>query len=88
MDLKDFIKNIVMEAETKIITLATSELENTDKKQKLDETILDYVQKYIDAVQVNFIVKMVLKRVIVPLVPTVTQLIYDLLKTKIQGITK
>lgn len=87
MKLKDFIKNLVKEATNEIIILAASTLDNTDKKDKLDETILDYVQTTMDKVKINPIVKLILKKVIVSLIPTLTQLIYDLLKSKVQGVT-
>ncbi len=88
MELKQFIENIVNVAKTKIITLAGTELANEEKKLKLDENILAYVQQYIDIVNVNFFVKFILKKVLIPLIPTLTQIIFDLIKTKIQGITK
>ena len=88
MKVKEFIENIVNIAKTKIIALAGTQLDNEAKKERLDGIILDYVQIYIDKVEVNFIVKLIIKKVLIPLIPTLTQLIYDLIKTKVQGITK
>lgn len=88
MEIKEFIENIVNVAKTKIIYLAETKLNNEDKKERLDETILNYVQMYIDKVKMNFFLKLAIKKVLIPLIPTLTQIIYDLLKTKLQGITK
>lgn len=88
MDLKQFIENIVNIAKTKITYLAETKLDNIDKKTRLDEAIVNYIQLYMDKVSVNFFVKAILKRVLIPLVPTLTQIIFDLIKTKVQGITQ
>ena len=46
-----------------------------------------YVQKVLTTQKLNIFVKLLIKKLIVPCLDDVTQLIYDLLKTKIKGVT-
>lgn len=88
MKLKEFITNFVEQAKNKIIELAQTELTNENKKLMLDHYIIDYVEKAINGLTINFVFKIALRKLVLPNVSLITQLIFDLLKAKIEGITK
>lgn len=88
MKLKEFIKNFAEQAKNKIIELAHTELTNENKKLMLDHYIVEYVEKAINGLTVNFVFKIALRKLILPNISVITQLIFDLLKAKIEGITK
>lgn len=80
-----FIKSFVNTAKEKIVELATTELNNQDKKKKLDEAIITFLELNVE--RYNVFVRLAIKKLIIPNVDNVTQLIYDLLKAKIKGVT-
>ena len=89
MKFKDFIQNTVKTAETIIVKVEEyKELTNQEKKQRVDEVIGKYVSSTIDYVQINFLFKLILKKYLLPNVPVITQAIFDLIKTRVEGITK
>lgn len=88
MELKNFILNFVNTTKTNIIDLAKTELNNNNKKMVLDQRIIDFLDNTIAGVKLNFILKLALKKLLLPNVSVITQIIFDLLKAKIEGITK
>ena len=82
MELKQFVENFVTFTQGKIRNLALAELNNEFKKKKLDEAVVTVTKEYINKLQVNFIIKLVIKQAFIPLIPTITQAIYDLFKAK------
>lgn len=88
MSIKDFINGFVTTAESKIIELVNTELDNADKKAALDKVVADYVERAIDNLPINFLLKILLRKCLVKNIGVFTQAIYDLLKTKIKGLTK
>ena len=88
MELKNFILNFVNTTKQNIIDLAKTELNNNNKKMVLDQRIIDFLDNTIAGVKVNFILKLALKKLLLPNVSIITQIIFDLLKAKIDGITK
>lgn len=64
------------------------DLTGEEKKARLDDIVKNYVLVAIDNIPLNFIVKIVIKRVIVENIPFITQAIYNLLKARIKGITQ
>lgn len=88
MELKNFILNFVNTTKQNIIELAKTELNNNNKKMVLDQKIIDFLDNTIAGVRLNFILKLALKKLLLPNVSIITQIIFDLLKARIEGITK
>ena len=88
MKLKEFINNFAEQAKSKIIELAQTVLTNENKKLMLDHYIVDYVEKAINGLTVNFVLKLALRKLILPNVSLITQIIFDMLKARIAGVTK
>ena len=88
MEFKNFILNFVNTTKQNIIELAKTELNNNNKKMVLDQRIIDFLDNTIAGIKINFILKLALKKLLLPNVSVITQIIFDLLKAKIEGITK
>lgn len=89
MHIKTFIKDFVQNTKGYIEKYEQyKELSGEDKKKRVDTLIYDYVQAVIDNVGLNFMFRFVLKKILLDNIPTFTQIIFDLLKAKIEGITK
>ena len=88
MEFKNFILNFVNTTKQNIIELAKTELNNNNKKMVLDQRIIEFLENAIAGVKLNFILKLALKQMLLPNVSVITQIIYDLLKARIAGITK
>lgn len=88
MEFKNFILNFVNTTKQNIIELAKTELNNNNKKMVLDQRIIDFLDNTIAGIKLNFILKLALKKLLLPNVSVITQIIFDLLKAKIEGITK
>lgn len=89
MKLKEFIQNLVEESKTCIAKYEQfKELSGKQKKARVDEVITDYIELTIDNIGLNFITKFIVKKLLVDNVPVITQAIFDLIKSKVDGITK
>ena len=88
MEFKNFILNFVNTTKQNIIELAKTELNNNNKKMVLDQRIIDFLDNTIAGVKLNFILKLALKKLLLPNVSVITQIVFDLLKARIEGITK
>lgn len=88
MKLREFILEFTNKTKDSIIELAQTELNNDNKKLALDHSIVEFVEQAICNLSMNWFFKTVLKRLVLPNVSLITQIIYDLLKAKIEGITK
>lgn len=88
MEFKNFILNFVNTTKQNIIELAKTELNNNNKKMVLDQRIIDFLDNTIAGVKLNFILKLALKKLLLPNVSIITQIVFDLLKARIEGITK
>ena len=89
MDIKTFIQNLATNAKNYIEKLQQyEELSGEEKKERLDEIIEEYIEVAIDSIKMNVVFKYVLKKLLLANVPVITQVIFDLIKTKIEGITK
>lgn len=80
---KTIITNFVNYVKINIIDLATKELDNTEKKDKLDKAAYVYLDTLISGVKVNLFVKWILEKFIINNIPVITQAIYDLLKSRL-----
>ena len=89
MKFKEFIKTFVDKTKTKIADLETyKELTGPKKKAQLDLTITNWVNAFLSKDKINFVFKLIIKTIILPHIPDITQAIFDLIKTKVEGITK
>lgn len=88
MDIQTLIHGIVYQAKHRIKDLTYSNLTGQEKKERLDHTITTYVENMLTGIKLNFIFKFVLKKLLIPNIPFITQAIFDLIKAKIEGITE
>ena len=88
MQFREFIENFVATTKSSIVELAQTELTNENKKLVLDHKIVDYLDSALEKLTINFILKIVLKKLLLPNISLITQIIYDLLKERIKGVTK
>jgi len=64
------------------------ELDGTGKKIRLDDALTNYVEGVIDNIGLNFVFRFVLKKLLVDNIPVLTQIIFNLIKSKVEGITE
>lgn len=89
MKFSEFIKDFAVTVKTYITKYeAYSELTNEQKKQRVDEIITNYLEIALDNLGLNIVFKYVVKKLILVNVPVLTQVIFDLIKSKVQGITE
>ena len=85
---KVVIERFVDNVKFNIINLAKTELNNVEKKEKLDEAILTYFDTLLNGVKLSLITKWVIKNYVIKNIPVLTQIVYDLIKSRINGVTK
>ncbi len=89
MKFSEFINDFAQTVKTYIAKYEEySELTNEQKKQRVDEIITNYLEMALDNLGLNFVFKYVVKKLILANVPVLTQVIFDLIKTKVKGITE
>ena len=89
MDIKTFISEFASKTKTFIaVEEKFKELSGAEKKAELDTKITNWAQGALDTLPVNLIAKWVLKNVIIKNIPAITQAVFDLIETRINGITK
>lgn len=81
---KTVVNNFVNYVKFNIIDLAKKELDNTEKKSKLDKAVYVYLETLISGVRVNLFVKWIIEKFVIQNIPVITQAIYDLLKSRIE----
>jgi hypothetical protein len=87
------VNNIVVSTKNQIGELAKTELDDTDKKKKLDDFIINLITTTSQAytpkgIIAKFCYNYVVNKLIIPNIDDLTQLVYNLIKTKIVGVTK
>lgn len=89
MNFKDFIQNIAKETKIYIEKYEQfKELNGKQKKARVDEVITDYIECTIDNVILNPIARFIFKKLLIQNIPVITQCIFDLIASKVEGITK
>lgn len=63
-------------------------LKGSERKEMLDHAIENYLNNVVENLGLNFIFKFVLKKIMIEHISDITQIIFNLIKTKIEGITK
>ena len=88
MKLKEFIQNIVKQSKFYIEKYEEyKDLNGAQKKARVDEVIKDYIEITIDGLNVNFVLRLIVKKLLIENIPVITQCIFDLIKAKVEGIT-
>ena len=85
---KTFLEYLKNYAKVTIKDLATKELTNVQKKRQLDRAIELFIVSTLDGAKLGFITKFVIDKFVLKHIPEITQFVYDLLKSKIEGVTK
>lgn len=89
MKIKQFIKNIVAESKHYIEKYEQyKDLTGEEKKARVDDILKTYIENTIDTIGLNFIVKLIIKKLLIENIPVITQCVFDLIKAKVEGITK
>lgn len=89
MEIRQFIQTFTTKTKAMITWLEKyKELSGDEKKDRLDSHLKQYVELTIDNIGLNFILKFALKKILLNNIPTLTQVIFDLLKAKVEGVTK
>lgn len=89
MKIKEFIQNVAAETRHYIEKFEQyKDLSGEQKKARVDDIILTYCQNTIDSLSLNFVFKWIFKTIVIPNIPYLTQAIFDLIASKVQGITK
>lgn len=88
MKFSEFIDRFFSKTKKDIVELAQTELSNENKKLSLDHTITEFFIQAVEGLSVNVLLKLILKKMFLPVIPLITQWIFDLLKAKIEGITE
>lgn len=85
----NFMNGFITLAQDKITELAKTELENKAKKAKLDEAITTFIETtLLDKSALNFFVKLAIKKLVIPHIAELTQIVFDLLKARIEKVTE
>ena len=69
-------------------TLGNTEMSGIEKKKYVDDKMINYANLILEKAQINFVLKYIIKNFIIKNIPTLTQAIFDLIKSKIDGITE
>jgi len=85
MKIKEFVKQMLSKTKTKIIDCVTEKLENEEKKQLVDLTITKWVEE--NMLKLSPVQSLLVTRWLMPIIPTVTQIIYDRSNQKGEGLT-
>jgi len=85
MNIAQLIKNLIQLTTTKIIEHVNKEFDGKEKKTRVDAAITTWVTDNI--VKLGTVQKFIITQYIIPIIPVITQAIYDCLKQKVEGIT-
>ncbi len=86
----EFLQNFANITKTLIERYETEykNLNGEGKKARLDDAITGYLTTAIDNIGLNFILKFALRKLLLENIPALTQIIFNLIRTKIDGITE
>lgn len=88
MKFKEFVKTFVNTTKITIANLETyKELTGVAKKAQLDLTITNWVNVFLKDEKLNVFVKWIIKTFVIKNIPDITQAIFDLIKSRVEGIT-
>ena len=79
-----FVEEFIQNTKKKVIELASTTLDNKEKKTVLDIYITQFVENACAKMKLSWLNKLVIKKWVVPNIPQLTQYIFDLLKSKLE----
>lgn len=85
-DFREFMHEVAETIKTSIIELASTELDNSGKKQILDNYIFAYLETC--AKNYNFLIAFLIKKLLLPNLSEFTQIIFNLLKANLQELNR
>ncbi len=95
MSIKELIKKFKDKTQRVIETLENAKnlygeyLKGEEKKGRLDEVMTKWVTEQVEGdKKIKMITKWIIKRYIIVQIPYITQMIFDLIKTRVEGITE
>lgn len=89
MKFKEFINDFAETAKHLIEKYEEyKELKGEEKKERVDEALLKWSLNALDSVPINAFFKFVIKNILKNYLDDFTQIIFNLIKTRIAGITK
>ena len=95
MKFKEFIEQFKEKTQRVIGALEVTKtitgvyLKGEEKKARLDETMTKWTIEQVEAnSKIKVIYKFIIKKFIIPQIPYITQMIFDLIKVRVEGITQ
>lgn len=85
---KKIVAELIKFAKLNIADLAKKELANKDKKDQLDKAITGFLVPLLATAKMGFVTKFIFEKFVISNIPVITQAIYDLLKDRVEGVTK
>lgn len=85
MNLGQMIKKMFQVTTSKILEYVTKELDGQEKKTQVDAGIVSWLTESIS--ELGTIQQFLVTQYFIPIVPVITQSIYDCLKQRIKGLT-
>lgn len=85
MNLGQVIKKMFQLTTSKILEYVNKELDGQEKKTQVDATITSWLTE--NALNLGTIQQFLVTQYFIPIIPVITQAIYDCLKQRIEGIT-
>ena len=82
------VAEMIKFAKLNIANLAEQELENAEKKAILDRAIKGWLIPLLATARMGVVTKFIFERFVIANIPVITQAIYDLIKDRIEGVTK
>lgn len=84
---KDSIVSLLKLAQEEIIKMVDKKnLLGSEKKAKVDEVIIDFINNH--WVGINSALDWLIKYILIPAIPSITQFIYDALVKNVKGLTE
>ena len=89
MEIKDFILAFGDKAKELISYYeGFKDLTGEQKKDRVVDVLTDFIENGIDKLPINAILKIFIKKGVIAILPHLVQLAYNLIKSKVEGITK
>lgn len=89
MEIKEFILRFGDEAKKFIAYYEQfKELSGAQRKERVIEVLGEWVEKAIESLPINFVLKLIIKKLIISALPQIVQVAFNLIKSKVDGITK
>lgn len=89
MEIKDFILAFGDKAKELISYYeGFKDLTGEQKKDRVVDVLTDFIENGVNKLPINAILKLFIKKAVIAILPHLVQLAYNLIKSKVEGITK